>query len=543
MTVLSSLPPSAPGHATLEAGAQRMLPSDIQALFHTQRQASRQHIDVPLLVRRERLLRLQKMLDEHGDALAAAVTADFGMRPAALTELAELMGLRQQVKHTLRQLPRWMKARKVSTPLILQPAHAWVQYQPLGVVGIIAPWNYPIGLALSPVITALAAGNRVLLKPSEIAPHTAALLASLVARFFSPDEWAVIVGDGATAALVATLPFDHLVFTGSGAVGRKVAQAAAAHLTPTTLELGGKSPCLIDADADIADAALKIAHGKLLNAGQTCIAPDYVLLPSGHEAAFVQAYQAAVLRLYPTIAGNADYTSIITPRHVARLRNLLQQAQLLGAHIHTIEPPAIAPVEQTASVTPLASADAAELPHKTPHTAPPAPPQRRPAHANPINMQGRMGDGISRQMLPTVVLNVTSDMQLMQEEIFGPILPVVTYERLEDAITHINHGPRPLAMYWFGNNTPARSDILHRTISGGITLNDTLLHAAHPGLPFGGVGESGWGTCTGESGFYRLSHARAVLDQSRHSFSHWIYPPYDERFTRVMGWLRKWRAG
>jgi coniferyl-aldehyde dehydrogenase len=158
-------------------------------------------------------------------------------------------------------------------------------------------------------------------------------------------------------------------------------------------------------------------------------------------------------------------------------------------------------------------------------------------------MQGRMGDGISRQMLPTVVLNVTSDMQLMQEEIFGPILPVITYERLEDAITHINHGPRPLAMYWFGNNTPARSDILHRTISGGITLNDTLLHAAHPGLPIGGVGESGWGTCTGESGFYRLSHARAVLDQSRHSFSHWIYPPYDDRFTRVMGWLRKWRAG
>lgn len=537
MTEPSSLPPHSHGHTAQGSGVQRTMPADIQALFQTQRLASRQHIEVPMLVRRERLLRLRKMLDEHADALVAAVQADFGMRPTAVTELAELMALRQQIKHTLRQLPKWMRRRKVRTPLVLQPAKAWVQYQPLGVVGIISPWNYPIQLAFSPVITALAAGNRVMLKPSEIAPHTASLIGNLVSRFFTPDEWCVVQGDSATAALVATLAFDHLVFTGSTAVGRKVAQAAAAHLTPTTLELGGKSPCLIDADANLADAALKIAHGKLFNAGQTCIAPDYVLLPTGHEAAFVQAYQAAVLRLYPTLAGNADYTSIITPRHVARLRHLLQQAQLMGAHIHTIDPDAQALAQADAAAALAGGHDGAAA--AGPDSLSGAAPARR---ATP-NVQGRIGDGISRQMLPTVVLGATSQMQLMQEEIFGPILPVITYDRLEDAITHINHGPRPLAMYWFGNNAPARQDVLQRTISGGMTLNDTLLHAAHPALPFGGVGDSGWGAYTGIHGFERLSHARSVLEQSRYSLAHCMYPPYDARFERMMGWLRRWRAG
>lgn len=212
------------------------------------------------------------------------------------------------------KLARWMKPQKVRTPLFLQPAHGWIARQPLGVVGVISPWNYPVQLALAPAITALAAGNRVMLKPSELTPHTSAQLALLVAQFFAADEFCVVQGDAATAALVASLPFDHLVFTGSTAVGRKVAQAAAQHLTPTTLELGGKSPCIVDADCDMQDAALKIAHGKLLNAGQTCIAPDYVLLPRGREAEFSQAYQAAVARLFPSIEGNPDYASIITPR-------------------------------------------------------------------------------------------------------------------------------------------------------------------------------------------------------------------------------------
>src|SRR6218665_1679237 len=256
-----------------------------------------------------------------------------------LTEMADSLLLRALLSHPLRHLPRWMKPQKLRTPLYLQPASAWVQRQPLGVVGVIAPWNYPVQRALAPTITALAAGNRVLLKPSEHTPHLAAQLTALVAQLFAPDEWCVLPGDAALAARFAALPFDHLVFTGSSAVGRLVAQAAAQNLTPTTLELGGKSPCIIDADCNLQDAALKIAHGKLLNAGQTCIAPDYLLLPRGREGAFAQAYRGAVARLFPAgIEGNPDYAAIITARHHARLQALLQQAQAQGADVQTVAP-------------------------------------------------------------------------------------------------------------------------------------------------------------------------------------------------------------
>ncbi|MDY0106837.1 MAG: aldehyde dehydrogenase family protein, partial [Giesbergeria sp.] len=270
---------------------------DLQALFDAQYQASRAQVDTPLVVRRERLLRMRKLLDEHGPTLTAAVQADFGVRSPRLTEIADMFVLRTLIGHTLRHLGRWVRPQKVRTPLYLQPASAMIQRQPLGVVGVVSPWNYPVQLALAPAITALAAGNRVMIKPSELTPHTSAQMALLVAQFFTPDEVCVVQGDAALSSAFCALPFDHLVFTGSTAVGRKVAQAAAANLTPTTLELGGKSPCIIDASCDLQDAALKIAHGKLLNAGQTCIAPDYVLLPRGQEAAFADAFRAAVARL------------------------------------------------------------------------------------------------------------------------------------------------------------------------------------------------------------------------------------------------------
>ena len=478
-----------------------MSPDDIRHLFTLQHQASRAQPDVPLLLRRERLLRIKALLDEHGPVLAAAVQADFGMRSPRLTEVADFFVLRTLLADTLKHLARWVKPQKVRTPLYLQPASAWVQRQPLGVVAVIAPWNYPVQLALAPAITALAAGNRVILKPSELTPHTSAQLAALVGQFFTPDEFAVVQGDAATAALIASLPFDHIVFTGSTAVGRKVALAAAANLTPTTLELGGKSPCILDADCDLNEAALKIAHGKLLNAGQTCIAPDYVLLPRGREAAFADAYRAAVARLYPQIEGNPDYASIITPRHLARLRTMLQQAQTQGAEVHSVAP--AQPV--------------------------PAP-----------NHQGSLGDGVSRQMPPVLVFGVNESMQLMQEEIFGPILPVIGYERLDDAITHINAGPRPLALYWFGQNDAVRDDVLRRTVSGGVTVNDTLFHIAHDGLPFGGVGDSGWGAYHGEAGFLRLSHQKSVLVQSRWAQSKLFYPPYGAKFDQVMNLLKRW---
>ena len=277
----------------------------MRQLFDAQYAASRRDIDVSLSVRRDRLLRMKALIESNSTALAQAVQADFGVRSTQLTEVADLLVLRSLMSHTLKHLAGWMKPVRVSTPIYLQPARAFLQRQPLGVVGVMSPWNYPVQLALSPIITALGAGNRVMLKPSELTPETSALMAGLIAKTFAADEVCVVLGDGANdvaiAAEFSSLPFDHLFFTGSTAVGRLVAKAAAANLTPTTLELGGKSPCIIDASCDMKSAAIKIAHGKLLNAGQTCIAPDYVLLPRGQEAAFGHAYAQAVAQLFPTI--------------------------------------------------------------------------------------------------------------------------------------------------------------------------------------------------------------------------------------------------
>jgi len=465
-------------------------PANLRDLFNAQHIASRQHIDVPLDVRRHRLLRMKALIDDHSSALAQAVQADFGVRSLQLTEIADLFVLRLLLSHTLKALPKWMKPQKVSTPIYLQPASAYLQRQPLGVVGVVSPWNYPVQLALGPVITALAAGNRVMLKPSELTPATSALMAELIGKAFAPDEVCVVLGDGELAAEFSSLPFDHLFFTGSTAVGRIVAKAAAVNLTPTTLELGGKSPCIIDASCDLAAAAIKIAHGKLLNAGQTCIAPDYVLLPKGKEAAFGHAFAQAVAKLFPTIAGNPDYAAIISPRHQARLQAMLAAAQDGGAKLQV------------------------------------------------INTGGESTE--HRQMSPVLAFDVPASAQLMQEEIFGPILPVLPYESLNDAIAYINARPRPLALYWFGTDNAARDQVLGQTVSGGVTINDTLMHIAHENLPFGGVGESGWGSYHGEAGFLRLSMQKPVLVQSRWARGDLFYPPYGKRFDQVMGLLKRW---
>ena len=477
------------------------LQTSLRCLFDAQQRASRAQVDVPLDLRRDRLLRVRALLEDHGDALAQAVQADFGVRSPQLTELADLFVLRTLLSSALKNLRKWMKPVKVRTPFYLQPAHAYLLRQPLGVVGVVSPWNYPLQLALGPVITALAAGNRVMLKPSELTPKTSALLADLIGKAFAPEELCVVQGDGdnhaAFAAEFASLPFDHLFFTGSTAVGRKVAAAAAANLTPTTLELGGKSPCIIDASCALADldqAALRIANGKLLNAGQTCIAPDYVLLPRGIEAAFAAAFARAVARLFPTIAGNPDYAAIINAGQQDRLQALLAQAQGEGARLQVIDPGA--------------------------------------------SGAGTLGN-TSRQMAPVLVFGAAADSRLLQEEIFGPILPVVPYDTLEDAIGYINARPRPLALYWFGSNKAARDQLLARTVSGAVTVNHTLLHIAHENLPFGGVGESGWGAYHGEAGFLRLTQQKPVLVQSKWAVSDWLFPPYGQRFDRIMGLLKR----
>jgi coniferyl-aldehyde dehydrogenase len=465
-------------------------PSKLRNLFNAQHSASRQHIDVPLGVRRNRLLAMKALINDHGTALAQAVQADFGVRSPQLTEIADLFVLRSLLSHTLKALPKWIKPQKVRTPFYLLPASAYLQRQPLGVVGVVSPWNYPVQLALGPVITALAAGNRVMLKPSELTPATSALMAELIGKVFAPDEVCVVLGDAELAAEFSSLPFDHLFFTGSTAVGRSVAKAAAVNLTPTTLELGGKSPCIIDASCDLDTVALKIAHGKLLNAGQTCIAPDYVLLPKGKEAAFGHAFALAVAKLFPSIAGNPDYAAIISPRHHARLQAMLAAAEAGGAKLQI------------------------------------------------INTGGESTE--HRQMCPVLAFNVPDSAQLMQEEIFGPVLPVLSYESVDDAISYINARPRPLALYWFGTDNAARDKVLGQTVSGGVTVNDTLMHIAHENLPFGGVGDSGWGSYHSEAGFLRLSMQKPVLVQSRWARGDVFYPPYGKRFGLVMGLLKRW---
>ncbi|WP_332750133.1 coniferyl aldehyde dehydrogenase [Hydrogenophaga sp.] len=465
----------------------------LRALFDAQQHASRAQIDVPLALRRERLSRLKALIDTHGAALSDAVQADFGVRSRQLTEVADLFVLRAAIGQLHKELPRWMKTRRVATPLYLKPARAHIQRQPLGVVGIIGPWNYPLQLTLGPAATALAAGNRVMLKPSELTPHTSALMASLVQGAFSAEEFSVVLGGADVAHEFASLPFDHLFFTGSSAVGRKVAAAAAVNLTPTTLELGGKSPCVVDASCNLDEAAVKIAHGKLLNAGQTCIAPDYVLLPRGQEAAFERAYTAAVARLFPTIAGNPDYAAIVSDRHHVRLQALLSEASAQGARVVDVAPPGAAAAVSTA-----------------------------------------------RQMNPTLVFNPGPGLRLLDEEIFGPILPVLSYDSLDEAIKRINAAARPLALYWFGTDTAARDRVMNNTVSGGVSVNDTLMHVAHENLPFGGVGESGWGAYHGETGFLRLTQQKPVLVQSRFSMGHLFYPPYGPRFDQIMGLLKRW---
>ena len=452
-----------------------------------------------MLLRRERLLRLQKLIEEHGVTLCAAVQADFGVRSPQLTEMADLMVLRTMLSHTLRSLRKWMRPQRVWTPLHLLPASGRIELQPLGVVGIISPWNYPVQMALAPAISALAAGNRIMLKTSEFTPHTSAQLAQIIGQFFAPEEFCVVQGDAQVASQFAGLPFDHLFFTGSTAVGRKVAIAAAQHLTPTTLELGGKSPCIISSDCDMEQAALRIAHGKLLNAGQTCIAPDYLLLPRGQEQAFEQAYRKAVTQLFPTLAGNPDYAAIINLKQFNRLRSLAQQAEMQGAQVQWLE--------------------AAEP-------------------ASQLGVAG-WGDAVQRQMTPALVWNVHSGMDIMREEIFGPLLPVISYDRLDDVIHVINAGERPLALYWFGRDDKLRDSVLRRTVSGGVTINDTLMHVAHDNLPFGGVGTSGWGAYHGEHGFLRFSHQKSVFLQAKWSPASWLYPPYGAKFERVMALIKR----
>ncbi len=458
---------------------------EMRSIFDAQREAFLRAGAPSLQERRADLKKLAAAIGRSGERLTAAISADFGHRSRHETELGELFPAQSAIRHTLRHLTRWMQPKRVAVGLELLPAGARVLYQPVGVVGIISPWNYPFNLAIVPLVAALAAGNRVMLKPSELTPRTSDLIAELLAGVFPIEQVATIVGGPETGQAFARLPFDHLFYTGSTSVGRLVMQAAADNLTPVTLELGGKSPCIVGEDAALARAAESIVHGKLLNAGQTCIAPDYVLLPRQRLDDFVSLLTETVRKFYPTLAQNPDYTSIINERHYGRLAQYVAEAKAKGVRVIEINP----------------ANDA-------------LPPQ-------------------SRKLPPTLLIEPGDDLSVMREEIFGPVLPIKTYGSLDEAIDYVNRHPRPLALYYFGADGAKRDDVLRRTVSGGATVNGTLFHFAAENLPFGGVGPSGIGAYHGEFGFQTFSHRKGVFLQSRLSGARLLYPPFG-RLTDLM---------
>jgi coniferyl-aldehyde dehydrogenase len=464
--------------------------AEIAARFESQRRAFAADPNPDWKTRIDRLSRLIALIEQNEDAFVAAVNDDFGHRAAQETRLAELFVVRAGVRHARRRLKRWMRNRIVATDLHFLPGRNRLAPQPLGVVGVVSPWNYPIQLSLGPALAALAAGNRVMMKPSELTPRTSALLEKLAAAHFDADELSVVNGDAETGKAFVSLPFDHLVFTGSTAVGRQVALAAAANLTPATLELGGKSPAIFDASCDMAAACRRLAYGKLLNSGQTCIAPDYLMVPKGQARAAADLIAQAMARMYPTLASNRDYTAIVSERHRQRLLALVQEARAAGAEI--IE----------------------------------------------VNPAGEAFDAAGRKLAPTLVIGAPETTRLMREEIFGPVLPIVEYDRLDDAVATVNRGDRPLALYWFGRDAARRDRVLRETIAGGVTVNDCMLHLVQEEQPFGGVGASGMGAYHGEWGFRTFSKLKPVFHQARWNAVGLLQPPYGKTFDWLLRALK-----
>jgi coniferyl-aldehyde dehydrogenase len=467
-------PRSAPRHALLLQSFERL-----RAGYRNEPTPSHE-------ARQERLARLDRAVRRHQDDIVDAIQRDFGNRSRHETRIAEIYTTLTSIAYIRKHLKGWMRPSRRHVPLTLFPARASLLRQPLGVVGIISPWNYPFQLAVGPLAYALAAGNRVLVKPSEYTPATSSVLSRLCADTFEPDLVDVITGDADTGEAFAHLPFDHLLFTGSTAVGKRVMRAAAENLTPVTLELGGKSPVIVDEAYPVDRAAARIAAGKWFNAGQTCIAPDYVLVHESRVDSMVEELRACVARYYPTLEDNPDYTAIINERHTQRLLRLLEDARDRGARSVDLNP----------AGTPLGAA--------------------------------------SRKIAPTLLLDVTDAMAVMQEEIFGPVLPIVPYRTLGAAIEYVNERPRPLALYVFDTDRAHADRVLERTVSGGACVNETLLHFTVDDLPFGGVGPSGMGAYHGREGFDTFSHKKAVFHQARLNGASMLAPPFGERHDRLL---------
>lgn len=442
-----------------------------------------------LAARKADLTKLKNAILKYRSIFEKAASSDFGNRPREETSILDLAPTVQAINYMTANLRKWMRTDRRHVGLHFQPGKAYVTYQPLGVVGIMSPWNYPFALTLVPLATALAAGNRAMIKPSEFTPESTKAIGKMLAEIFPQEKVAVVTGDADVGAAFSRLPFDHLIFTGSTKVGSLVMKAASENIVPVTLELGGKSPAIVDEGCSLEKAARDIAFGKTANAGQTCIAPDYALVPESRIEAFSDAYASAVKTLYPGNALNSEFTTIVNDRHLKRLTGLLEDARAKGANVIAL--------------------DASSPSNK-----------RHP-----------------RVLAPHIVIGATDEMTVMQEEIFGPILPVVAYAGIDEAIGSVNAKPRPLALYYFGPNGDNRRKVLQETTSGNVTVNDVMLHYVQEDLPFGGVGDSGMGAYHGIEGFKTLSHAKGVFEQASWNLSGLVRPPFGRAAKAVMSYF------
>ena len=444
-----------------------------------------------LELRKDRLDRVIAMVGKYDKHIVKAVNEDFGNRDPVMSAVTEVASVIGPMEHAKKNLRKWMKTEKrkaaiapLGSALSLLGAKAEVRYQPKGVGGAISPWNFPMNLALAPLAGILSAGNRVMHKPSELTPSTSDLLKQMIEEYFDEAEMAVFVGDAEVGAAFSGLAFDHMIFTGGTSIAKHVMKAASENLVPLTLELGGKSPVVVGKNAKIKDTAQRVMQGKTMNAGQICLAPDYALVPEEKVEEFVKASVEVTSEMYPEMKDNDDFTSIINQRHFDRIQGYIEDAKEKGAEVVEINP---------------SNEDFTQQPH---HKIP-----------------------------PTIVLNPSDDMKIMQEEIFGPVLPVKTYKDVSEPVNYINSKDRPLGLYYFGEDNVEKEFVLENTTSGGVTVNDVISHIQMEDLPFGGVGPSGMGSYHGYDGFKEFSHAKAVYKQSKLNLMKLagLVPPYKKK--------------
>jgi len=433
-------------------------------------------------LRKQQLVALKNALLKHQDKLIKAISADFGHRSEDESKLADIMPIVMSINHAIKHLREWMKPEKRKVSMLFQPATNRVMFQPLGVIGIMSPWNFPVLLSLGPLVAAIAAGNRTIIKPSEFTPYTNRLLGEIIQDAFSEDEVAIVDGDAELAATFSELPFDHLLFTGSTEIGKLVMTSAAKNLTPVTLELGGKSPAIIAPDVSAEFAASRMLYGKCLNSGQTCVAPDYVLCPEAMVDELVNSLKQQFDQLYPTL-DKGDYSSIVNDKQHSRIEHLLNDATQKGAKIISL---------------------------------------------------GNNSKQLPRTMALKLLLGCNEKMSIMQQEIFGPLLPILTYQNIDQAIALVNSKPRPLALYIFTNNKKLENRILNQTHAGGVCVNDTINHVAQEDLPFGGIGASGMGKYHAIEGFKTFSAAKSVLRRGRFYSASAAFPPYGKLIHKLI---------